>query len=211
MSAIGTTYLEYSDVEHRYFADGRELPSVTQILDQAGLISPYCKDEEARFRGTQVHEFCAVDDVNRLDFRKVPAEYRGYIMAWRKYRKDTGFTPELIEQRVDCLEFGYSGRFDRYGLRPLRGGTAFQRVIIDLKTSKTGAVPDYARLQLAAYNFAFLPLMPIERIAVSLRPDGRYNCKIFPITDFLRDKAEWLSLVIKTKEQTNGNSSNGAT
>jgi hypothetical protein len=53
------TYLEYSDREHRYFADGKELRSVTQVLDAAGLISQFCKDDEAAARGTEVHRLCA--------------------------------------------------------------------------------------------------------------------------------------------------------
>lgn len=194
-------YLEYSDGEHRYFADGIELISVTQILDLAGKVSPYCRDEEARYRGTKVHELCAQDDVEWLDFRTVPAEYRGYIKAWRNYVRDAGFRAQLIEQRLDCLDYGYSGRVDRIGTRLSLETYKPQEVIIDIKTSKGGSVPDYARLQLAAYAYAYDRNRLFERIAVSLRPDGRYNCKVYPTTQFYMDKIEFLTLAKNVKEQ----------
>jgi hypothetical protein len=192
-------FLEYSDEQHRYFADGRELKSVTQILDAAGMISPYCKDEEARFRGTKVHEYCAIDDETPIDLRTIPAKFRGYLRAWRMFRRDTGFTPSLIEHRVDCVDHGYSGRFDRLGYTPGSIGT-----VLDIKTSKTGAVPDYARLQLVAYGFAFDRQRVFARTAVSLKPDGTYNSRNYPITDYFIDRAEWLSTVKTQQEKSNG-------
>lgn len=192
-------YLEYSDREHRYFADGREMPSVTQVLDAAGLISQFCKDDEAAARGTEVHRLTAFDDVKPLDLRTVPTGLRGYLRAWRKYRRDTGFTPYLIERRVDSREHGYSGRFDRLGYTPGSLG-----IVLDIKTSKTGAVPEYARLQLVAYGLAYDPTRIFERIAVSLRPNGSYNTKPYPITAYFIDRAEWLSILENVKEKNNG-------
>ena len=60
-----TAFLEYSDREHAYYVDGRELPSVTTILDRAGLISRFCKDDLAAARGTEVHRLCAKYDTDR--------------------------------------------------------------------------------------------------------------------------------------------------
>lgn len=203
MTAQAQAFTEYSDAEHRYFVDGRELPSVTQILDASGLISSFCKDEEARFRGSKVHELCAVDDVTPLDLRTVPASLRGYVRAWRRYRADAGFMPTLIEHRVDDIKHGFCGRFDRLGIRREQS----LLTIIDLKTSKSGAVPDYARLQLAAYALAYDATKVFERIAVALKPDGSYNCRIYPLFNHHADRAEWLGLVKKQKE-SNGHRNN---
>jgi hypothetical protein len=196
-----SSFLEYSDAEHRYFADGKEIPSVTQILDASGMISQFCRDEEARDRGTRVHEFTATDDVKPVDLRTVPASLRGYLRAWRAYRRDSGFTPTLIEHRVDSAESGYSGRFDRIGFLP----SYSMAVLMDLKTSKTGVIPEYARLQLSAYAHAFDPVRIFIRVAVSLRPDGRYNSKMYPTASHYIDRAEWLGLLHKYKEN-NGHS-----
>lgn len=198
------TFLEYSDAEHRYFTNGKEMPSVTQILDAAGLISPFCRDEEARYRGSKVHEFCAVDDVTRLDFRKVPVDLRGYLRAWRRYRLDTGFTPHLIEHRVDCSNYGYAGRFDRFGVIP---GKALP-VLLDIKTSKTGAIAGYVRLQLAAYSLAFSANKVFYRTAVSLMPNGRYSSMTYPVATHSSDRAEWLQILRQTQEKTNGHRNN---
>lgn len=195
-------YLEYSESAHKYYADGKELPSVTTILDAAGLISPYCKDEEARYRGSRIHEYTSLDDVSRLDFRKVPRHLRGYINAWRNFRAISDFKPTLIEHRVDCLELGYSGRFDRLGKRK---GQALS-TLLDIKTSNSGIAPDYARLQLAAYSYALDPTKVFDRMAVVLMPEGgQFRIKVYPAKDHFIDRAEWLGLVAKHKEKiTNG-------
>lgn len=198
-----TEFLEYSDNEHRYFANGVEMPSVTQILDACGLISPFCKDEEARYRGSRVHEICASDDFRLLDLRKVSVDVRGYLRAWRLYRHESGFVPRLIETRIDCQQFGYAGRLDRFGELPTQDPLVFRKVILDIKTSKSGAIADYPRLQLSAYAFALDPKKWCDylRVVVSLMPNGKYRSKPYPLTDNLRDLSEWIELVKKHKEQ----------
>lgn len=191
-----TAFLEYSDSEHRYFADGREVLSVTQVLNLAGLVSPFCMQEEARWRGSEVHRLCAVSDGEGLDLRTVPSKLRGYIRAWQQYRKDTGFEPTLIEQRIDDHVHHYSGRLDRVGTR--RGQTSL--TIIDLKT---GAVPDYAKYQLAAYAHGLRPNHVFERIGVQLKPDGKYSSKVFSQMDFNADLAKFLQMLRTVKEDMN--------
>lgn len=193
-------YLEYSDTGHRYFADGVELPSVTQILDAAGLVSPFCRDAEAAWRGSEVHRLCAIDDRNGLDMRTVPASLCGYVRAWRKYRQDSGFSHSLIEWRVDDLKHGYSGRLDRVGFR---NGATFT-TILDIKTSQNGAVADYVKYQLVAYAAALGREM-YERMAVSLKPDGTYNVRIFPVMEFNQDLAEWRRIVKQVREKKHEN------
>ncbi len=204
-----TTLLEYSDKKHRYYADGRERMSVTQVLSAAGLVSTYCMDEEARWRGSEVHAFCAFDDIARgnslkqVDLRKVDARLRGYIKAWRAYRQDSGFIPELIEHRIDDHTNGYAGRLDRVGHRSILTG-GIKQVIVDLKTSKTGSVPTYTKYQLVAYAHALRPNHIYERIAVALKPDGTYSCKVYPEVDFRTDLAQWFQILNSVKGEKNG-------
>lgn len=199
-------FLEYDSKSHRYFTDGKHLPSVTQILDAAGLVSQHCRDEEGRWRGSEVHALCADDDANpgiRLDLRTVDPRLRGYMRAWRKYRQDSGFIPTEIERRIDDHANGYSGRFDRAGFRPTSDPTYFQDMIIDLKTSKAGSVADYVRYQLVAYAHAFKPNHLFERIAVALKPDGTYRCKVYSQMEFQSDLAKWLQILNTVKEKNN--------
>lgn len=190
-------YLEYSETEHRYFVDGREKPSVTQILDKAGLVSQFCKDEDARGRGVMVHDLTAKDDQGPLDLRQVPGKLRGYIRAWRKYKSDVGLRIVDIEQRVDSE--GYAGRYDR--LCFLSGD--WMAHVLDIKT---GAIPDYARLQLIAYAHAIAPNRLFGRIAVALKPDGTYTSRPYSVGEFYIDRAEWFGLLRQFKETGNGHS-----
>lgn len=183
-------YLEFDEQDHRYFADGIELPSVTQVLDAAGHISQFCKDDQARWRGVSVHALAAEDDKTHLDLRTVPVELRGYLRAWRKYKMESGFQVEQIEKRVDS-PVGYSGRLDRTGFLP-QSKLLF---ILDLKTSKSGAVASYVKYQLAAYAFAENPRSIFNRVAVALMPDGNYRCKVYQIEDLQIDIAEFLTMV----------------
>lgn len=185
-----TPFLEYNDAGHDYYVDGERYPSVTQILESAGLVSPYCKDVEAAWRGSEVHRYCAMDDADGINLLQVYKEWRGYIKAWRQWKKDVAFVPTLIETRVDQLQYKYSGRLDRVGHRNGRTLTT----LLDIKTSGTGAVADYVRYQLVAYAFALRPNHVFERMAVALRPDGRYNVKTFSMTDFNQDLARFLEM-----------------
>lgn len=198
-------YTEYDDPSHKYYVDGREFLSVTTILDLAGFVSPYARDEVARERGIAVHRLTAEEDGRRkanctfFDLRQVRTEWRGYMRAWRKYREESGFMPELIEHRIDCHEAEYAGRIDRFGVRPTRDPLKFQQVVLDIKTSTTGAVADYVKFQLAAYGNALEKGKAFERIAVALKPDGTYNCRIFPLHDYFRDVAEFLQISKRVK------------
>lgn len=191
--------LEYDSQRHVYYRDAREIPSVTQILEAAGLVSNFMKDEAAAKRGTDVHAWTAADDTHGVDLRSVPKEYRGYLRAWRKYRVDSGFYPTVIEERMDSEIWGYAGRIDRIGMRSTLDARKFIDVITDIKTNKSGAVPAYVKYQLVAYAHAYAPGQIFERIAVALKPDGSYNCKVYGIQDFQIDLAEWLQIVEKVK------------
>lgn len=194
-------YLEYSDHLHRYYVSGREIPSVTQILNRAGLVSQYCIDGEAQWRGSEVHRLCAEEDANgeQLDLRRIDPRLRGYIRGWRLYKQESGFLSVAIEERVDDPGGQYCGRLDRAGVRMDAKGETIP-MIVDLKTSKTGSVADYVRYQLVAYAAAFQPGHIFERVAVALKPDGRYNCRVYSTKDFQTDLHKWFHILGSVKE-----------
>lgn len=187
-------FFEVDVARHRTYMDGRLVPSVTQVLKQAGLVSPYAMDEAAAERGRAVHLLTAQDDVKKVDYRKVPKHLRGFLDAWRAYRSISGFVPELIEHRVYHPSPEYAGTFDRYGRRD---GSGFP-VMLDIKTSNTGQIADVTRFQLAAYCGAH-QTGPVERMAVGLRPDGRFSVRTWPVETFFSDLAYFLQLVEKVK------------
>src|SRR2546428_259100 len=78
---------------HRYTVNGAEIPSVTQVLKEAGLTKEYSSMEAAE-RGTVVHLACECADlgINVTDLIVDP-----YVTAWRRFRSETGFTHSDIE------------------------------------------------------------------------------------------------------------------
>lgn len=184
-------FFEFDEHNHQYYINGEQFTSVTQVLDKAGFVPEFCKAIESRMRGTAVHQYCAEDDVKRVDLRTVQPDLRGYIRAWRIFRSQTGFLPELIEHRVYSKEWGYAGTLDRtgylYGLE----------IIIDIKTSTTGAASNAARLQTAAYGYALNPKKLYNRAVVALKSDAKYNIVFYEMREYRADVAEFLELVRK--------------
>lgn len=160
---------------------------VTEILQRAGLINGSgFFDEASRDRGSAVHLALEYDDQNDLDEASIAPEYVGYVQAYRRFKVETGFIPELIEHEVKYPRENYIGHLDRYGM--LRDWPA----VVDIKTNKQGVVSDWVRYQLVAYAFALNPDRYLHRVAVALRPDGKYKCRVFSIDEYNQDLAKFL-------------------
>lgn len=175
MNAIAATKVDFDPASHTYKVGGRQVPGVTSILVANGLIDSTWFSDVSRWRGTAAHLACQFDDESDLKVESVPAEVRGHLEGWRKFRSDTGFVPIHIEKPVWSPE-GFCGTPDRIGTL---GG---RPSIIDLKTSAS-AYP-WVGLQLAGYAIGSAPLMDthpggFQRIAVCLNGDGGYSATHF--------------------------------
>ena len=204
MSTATRPEIEFDEVAHTYKVEGRELISVTQVLDECGLVSPFCKGEEYRTRGRAVHMACQFVDEGDLNWTTIKPEWVGYVKAWEKFREETGFLSVERELRVVDLTYGYAGTLDDHGLRGKRP------TIVD---KKTGAIQACARLQLAAYGNAKEPGKLFDRIAVGLKPDGTYSMKVYPAAEFQHDLYDFLAFlrtVVWKRRYGNGNQSNGS-
>lgn len=164
--------LAFDPVEHRYFWQGQPVPGVTSVLQAAGLIDftgvPIDALVAARERGTAVHRMCELDDLGDLDEDSADDSLLGYLVAWRKFREETGFAPDAIEQRVYHPTSRYAGTLDRMGM--------FQghRTLIDLKT---GAPQRATGAQLAGYAMAVDQKAghKIHRFAIHLEEAGTFR------------------------------------
>ena len=178
---------------------GRRLVSVTEALSIAGYVdfSMVRPDrlEKAANRGKLAHAVTAAMDLGQAVDLEDPAmspycepdELRPYIAAYEKFRADTNFVPELIEQAVQSLRHRYAGTLDRFG--QLNGN----RAVIDLKC--TAQLDWWVGCQLSGYERALLEGWtegPIRRFALRLKRDGTYHLK--PYTD-LADAAKFLAAV----------------
>jgi hypothetical protein len=190
--------LLFDETEHRYFAGGIELPSVTAILRYGGLIDYHFLSAEHREaclkRGRAVHRSTQRDDERRLAEESLDAEVLGYLQGWRAFKRDYGFTPRLIEHRVYNLRRGYAGTLDRVGV--IRDGT---ELILDIKT---GEAPNATRYQLSAYAACLPHPRALLRRAVELHEDGGYRVIAFETSDYLRDLSVFFTALdlFKTRE-----------
>jgi hypothetical protein len=168
--------LEFDSDNHQFKIDGRPIPSVTQIIKGAGLIDDRWFDDYYSERGSAVHLTCQLFDEGDLDEANLDPVLSGYLSGWKKFRSDTGFTPDEIEKQVYNLELQYAGMLDRFGV------LAGVPTIIDIKS---GAVPWWVGIQLAGYAGTFPAGKKLRRMAVKISQDGTYK-----VVEFI-DRNEW--------------------
>lgn len=171
----------FDEETHSYaLLSGEPVPSVTTILQSLNNFGAVPMDvlHNAALRGTQVHKLCELYDLGETtecDARLIP-----YVEAWVRFRNDTGFVPDAIEERVYHPLHHYAGTLDRAGV--LFG----RRAIVDLKTSHE--LSPVAALQTAAYLEAWNHQRPragraVRRYAVQLKKDGTYYVQEYSDSD----------------------------
>ncbi len=160
---------EFDAETHTYRIGGRVVPSVTQVLREAGLIDTRWYTEEGRDRGAYIHLITELSDQGILLERQVDEEYRGYLAAWRKFLRDTGAKVVENECRVWHTTLGYAGQMDRLVIWNKRDW------IIDIKG---GGVSKWECIQTAGYAGARpADRPPPQRFAVHLKPNGKFSLK----------------------------------
>ena len=176
--------LAFDAAAHRYTKDGILVPNVTGVLepiiDYAGV--PAWTLERARQIGSAVHLATELDDRDDLVEDSVATEIVPYLDAWRRFRLETGFVPETIEERVFSPRHWYAGALDRSGPAPDNGDPS----LFDIKSTST-LMPSTGP-QLAAYlearNYRRKDKVK-RRFAVQLKPDGTYRLQEY------KDKADF--------------------
>ena len=173
--------LTFDPIAHVYTANGRKVPGVTSTL--APLLDfsmvPPAVLARAQQLGTAVHRMTELHDQDDLDTETLSPELLPYLTAWMKFRAETGFVPETIEQRHHHPVFNYAGTWDRTGI--IRG----RRAVIDIKKMLT--LGPVIGVQLSAYEKLCLHMgiQIQDRYGLGLRKDGTY--RLVPFTD----KGDW--------------------
>jgi hypothetical protein len=195
--------LAFEPVSHTYRIDGAAVPSVTQLLEDAGLTPDYslvppATLQHARERGIHIDACCDLLDADDLDWRSVHPEAVPYVEAWLAFREYEGFTPIGSQIPLYHPAYGYAGTTDVVGVLP-----GARPAIVERKaTAKMAAT--YA-LQTAGYALDGLwyappgggTLTPVPwerpvRLGVQLLRDGRY--RLVPYDD-PEDLAAFLGVV----------------
>jgi hypothetical protein len=191
--AQGPSLLEFEPSTHTYTVDRVIVPSVTRLLDDAGLTVdyssvPYRVREHARQRGLHVDLACDLYDEDELDWASVHPECVGFVESWARFCADEGYEP-VVGQVPLYHPLGYAGTADSVGR--LRG----EWIVVERKAT-TRMSPLYG-LQLAGYSQAPYaaptgggPLRPVPwgtpaRLGVQLKRDGTYHLVVYDDADDL--------------------------
>jgi hypothetical protein len=172
--------LKFDEGTHRYWLDGRPVPSVTQVLapSRADLLAiPSDILERKRALGVAVHRATELIDLGEeLDPDSLDETWLPYIAAWRKFRAEVDFQITHVERKVWHRQMRYAGTLDRFGILEKRWPT-----VIDVKCSAQ-LHPSYGP-QLAAYARGHAHIeepdremeVRYRRFVVQLKPDGTYR------------------------------------
>jgi hypothetical protein len=161
--------LTFNPELHEYRIDGQVVPSVTQILSEAGLVDDRWYTDESQLRGRTVHIITALDDRGELDESQVDAEYRGYLNAWRLFKAETKCEILSIEERICNVALRYAGTLDR---RIRWNGP------VHIGDLKTGACAWWHPFQTAGYWMCD-GIDAASRLTVYLTPDGTWRSQVY--------------------------------
>ncbi len=194
--------LDFDAATHTYRIDGMIVPSVTQLLEDAGLIPDYSAIsprvlQHARARGIHVDACCDLLDEDALDWSSVHPEAVPYVEAWARFCADAGYAPAGGQVPLYHPGYRYAGTADSIGTL----GGAW--VVVERKATMRMA-PTYA-LQTAGYALPGLWTAPVgggrlapagwpapARLGVQLRRDGTYL--VVPYDD-VEDLSAFLGVV----------------
>lgn len=170
------TALMFDAATHAFSVEGRRVPSVTQILRDAGLVDYEHCTEEGKWRGSGIHRAIHIELTQGLDWTSIPETWHPYVGAARQYVDDHHAAIVEIERQVVSRIFGFAGVLDAIlalhaRCNPWCGGPRLS----SLTDWKSGAPVKATALQLAGYQHAYYEethiLVP-HRVAVQLKPDG---------------------------------------
>lgn len=170
---MSTLEFRFNAGDHSYveLATGRNLPSITWMLEQEGLVDPTWFTQASADRGTFVHDMTTAFDLGAMDVHECVSEYRGYLLA---HVAATGILrPDWLHVEVPMAnaKHRFAGRPDRVGL------VLGVKGVLEIKTAvkhKSHAVQTALQAILVADELK-LPPTGVQRFAEYLQPNGRFK------------------------------------
>ena len=174
-------HIELLEDKHQYLVDGREVPSVTQILDilsyeEFAKIDRSTLDYASK-RGSAIHEATELID---LDFpAEVDAETEPYVRAYIDFLHDYKPKWDRIEEMVTCIDdnYDFAGTIDR------SGWFGDNYVIMDIKTVGSPTRLTYIKVCLQTYLYGLCISEKYPGLfALFLKKNGQYdiiNCELW--------------------------------
>ena len=110
--------MRFDEAEHAYYTDaGLRVPSITQLLERAGVVNDLWFTEESSARGTAVHALTAQFDLGALDPADCVSKFRGYLLAYcaatNILKLADGLQILTVEEPAIHPTLGFGGRPDR--------------------------------------------------------------------------------------------------
>ncbi len=160
--------LTFDAETHTYRIDGERVPSVTQVLQGAGIIDTRWFTEEACTRGTYVALATQWHDEGTLDYDALDEGLKPYLRAWEGFMRAVDAKIVLIEERVFNPTLRYAGTLDRL----LEWGGRLW--LVDIKTGSKAA---WHSLQTAAYAecLGTPRRATVHRASIVLAEDATYK------------------------------------
>lgn len=173
--------LTFDEAPHIYRLDGKQIPSVSQIMEPLSKAKYGGIDDavlnKAANRGTAVHT--AIEIFIKTDgFVDIQPEFAGYMEAFEAWWKDFEPEPLASEYRMYHKLMGYAGTAD---LLCRIGG---KLTLVDYKTS--AAVSEKLHgVQLEAYAQALSShgIEVEDKLILHLKKDGEFKAVDFPLHD----------------------------
>jgi hypothetical protein len=115
-----TSDLTFNPETHEYHRGLVKVPGVTDIMESAGLISEFCKDEVAAEFGRIFHSTIRLKIMNRLGVVSQKFIDEGWMESIEKFVSDQNPVPFVSHERgleriLFSKRYGYAGTLDFYG------------------------------------------------------------------------------------------------
>lgn len=173
--------LTFDPEKHEYRLDGEVVPSVTQILTQAGMTDLKFCTEHGLNLGTAIHAAIHLHVTGKLDMDTLDPQVQPYYQQWLNFLNDTQFRVYQTEKTVCHSGFLYAGTLDVYG--ELNG----LRIVMDFKSNSK---PRSVQAQLGGYSLAVRShLFKVDYVACLVLQRDKYRLATF---DRLLAEAEFM-------------------
>jgi hypothetical protein len=185
--------LEFVEEGHKYLFNGNEVPSVTQVMSDTGLVnfsgvSESLLNNRAEF-GKMAHLYTAYRDLGILDEMSVPAPMIPVLDAWEKFKKDHGVIVKMVEQPI-------ASRIWQFACTPDRVAEVDGKLsLIEFKTTST--IAKSVKWQLAGQQVCCEEhgIAIEDRWVVCVSPEGELTTAVYGHNTYRKDKSVITSAV----------------
>ena len=203
----------YASEEHKYFLDGQEIPHITGILQDSGLVNytgiPQDILEKKADIGRKTHTACELYDQDNLILETLHLTLKAYLQGWIQFIED--FKPEFIEIEKPRYseKYRFAGKPDRVAI------ITSNLSIVEIKTSST--IERWVGIQLAGQSILWDEEKKVKeqirkRIAVQLlsepMPKINKQYKVMPFEE-ATDRAVFMSALTIANYKKGGRNGKG--